>query len=72
VKIAYKAVAVIFLFTLVSGWAESQLVPAEQTSAGHHSHPQKAAPNQEMDHMQMPGMHQHEMKMDEKPKTFIE
>jgi hypothetical protein len=72
VKIAYNAVAVIFLFTLVSGWAESQLVPAEQTSPGHDSHPQKSAPDQEMDHMQMPGMHQHEMKMDEKPKTFIE
>ncbi len=71
-KIAYKAVAVIFLFTLLSGWAESQLVPAEQTSAGHDSHPQKSAPDQDMDHMQMPGMHQHEMKMDEKPKTFIE
>jgi len=72
VKIAYKAVAVIFLFTLVSGWAESQLVPAEQTSAGRDSRPQKSAPDQDMDHMQMPGMHQHEMKMDEKPKTFIE
>ena len=71
-KIAYKAVAVIFLFTLVSGWAESQLVPAEQTSAGHDSRPQKSAPDQDMDHMQMPGMHQHEMKMDEKSKTFIE
>jgi hypothetical protein len=72
VKIAFNTIVLIFLFTLLSGRTESQVVPAEQTSADQDSHPQKSAPDHDMDRRQMPGMHQHEMKMDEKPKTFIE
>lgn len=71
-KIAFKSIAVIFLFALVSGRAESQSMPAEQTSVSHDSHTQEAAPDQGMGQMQMPGMNKQEMKMDEKPTTFIQ
>jgi hypothetical protein len=47
-------------------------MPAEQTSKEHDSRAQQPALGQDMDHMQMPGMNQHEMKMDEKSRTFIE
>jgi hypothetical protein len=72
VKIAFKSIAVIFLFALLSGRAESQSMPAEQTSASHDSHLQDSAPGKDMGQMQMPGMNKHEMKMDEKPTTFIQ
>jgi len=69
---AFNLMVLICLVTIAGGPAKSQEMPTGRNSPGRDSHRQQPGRARDQDHMQMHGMDDQEMNMDERPRTFLD